>query len=268
MSEKLCLKWNDFQENVNEAFGSLREDHEFADVTLACEDGQQIEAHKVILAASSPFFQNLLKRNKHPHPLIYMRGVKSENLLAIVDFLYCGEANVFQENLDSFLSIAEELRLKGLMGQTEDVDYTPERNYTKHVPQQISPKPFFKREKSNLNELEQIQSSLEPKLDKQWPTVQMNDERRIAIPNFVSGDLRELDEKVKSMMDKSEHFIQNGKGRERTKICKLCGKEGQGIAIRDHIEANHLEGVSLPCNVCGKEFRSRHNLRRHTCTPK
>ena len=230
MSEKLGLKWNDFQENVNKAW-SLREDHEFADVTLACEDGQQIEGHKLILAASSPFFQNLLKRNKHPHPLIYMRGVKSENLLAIVDFLYCGEANVFQENLDSFLSIAEELRLKGLMGQTEDVDYTPERNYTKHVPQQISPKPFFKREKSNLNELEQIQSSLEPKLDKQWPTVQMNDERRIAIPNFVSGDLQELDEKVKSMMEKSEHFIQNGKGRQRTKICKLCGKEGQNLGV-------------------------------------
>ena len=75
MSEKLCLKWNDFQENVNAAFGSSRE---FADVTLACEDGHQIEAHKVILAASSPFFQNLLRRNKHPHPLIYMRGVKSE----------------------------------------------------------------------------------------------------------------------------------------------------------------------------------------------
>ena len=79
MSEKLCLKWNDFQENVNAAFGSLREDNEFADVTLACEDGQQIEAHKVILAASSPFFQNLLKRKRHPYPLIYMRGIKSEN---------------------------------------------------------------------------------------------------------------------------------------------------------------------------------------------
>ena len=59
MSEKLCLKWNDYQENVNIAFGNLREDREFADV--ACEDGQQIEAHKVILAASSPFFQNLLQ---------------------------------------------------------------------------------------------------------------------------------------------------------------------------------------------------------------
>ena len=58
MSEKLCLKWNDFQENVNQAFSSLREDKDLSDVTLACEDGQQVEAHKVILAASSPFFQN------------------------------------------------------------------------------------------------------------------------------------------------------------------------------------------------------------------
>ena len=49
-----------------------------------------------------------------------MRGMKSENLLAIVDFLYNGEANVFQENLDSFLAIAEELQLKGLMGKTDE----------------------------------------------------------------------------------------------------------------------------------------------------
>ena len=87
MGEKLCLKWNDFQENVNTAFGSLREEKEFADVTLDCEDGKQIEAHKVILAASSPFFENLLKRNKHPCPLIYMRGIKSENLLACYDMI-------------------------------------------------------------------------------------------------------------------------------------------------------------------------------------
>ena len=122
MSEKLCLKWNDYQANVNSAFATLREYNDFADVTLACEDGQQIKAHKVILAASSPFFQNLLKKNKHPHPLIYMKGIKHEILLAVVDFLYLGEANVFQESLDSFLAIAEDLKLKGLTGQTEDND--------------------------------------------------------------------------------------------------------------------------------------------------
>ena len=89
-SEKLCLKWNDFQENLNSAFGGFRNDKDFSDVTLACEDGTKIETHKIILASSSPFFMEILKENKHPHPLIYMRGVKADELVAIVDFLYFG----------------------------------------------------------------------------------------------------------------------------------------------------------------------------------
>jgi len=88
-------------------------------VTLGCEDGQQIEAHKVILAASSPFFQRILKRNKRSQPLIYMKGMRSDDLTAIIDFLYYGEANIYQENLDSFLAIAEELQLKGLEGSKD-----------------------------------------------------------------------------------------------------------------------------------------------------
>ena len=90
MGEKLCLQWNDFQDNIKSAFGNLREDKDFSDVTLACEDGQQFEAHKVILAAASPFFQNVLaKNNKHPHPLIFMRGVKSFDMLTIALWQSC-----------------------------------------------------------------------------------------------------------------------------------------------------------------------------------
>ena len=88
-----------------------------ADVTLACEDGKQLEAHKVILAISIPVFQKIFTRNKHVHPFLYMRGMKSDVLSAVLDFLYCGETNVNQGDLDSFLAIAEELRLKGLMGK-------------------------------------------------------------------------------------------------------------------------------------------------------
>ena len=119
-TEKFLLKWNDFQKNITQSFEILKSDTDFTDVTLACEDGQQIEAHKVILASSSPFFQKLLKKNKHPHPLIFMRGVKKEELAAILDFLYCGEANIYQENLDAFLSIAGDLQLKGLTSTEAD----------------------------------------------------------------------------------------------------------------------------------------------------
>ena len=259
MPEKLCLKWNDFQENVNTVFGSLRGDNEFADVTLACEDGQQIEADKVILAASSPLFQSLLKRNRHPHPLIFMRGVKSEDLLAIMEFLYSGEANVFQANLDSFLAIAEELKLKGLVGGKAAKEASS--SFTDPTNQQTNHK---MSEKSILN-IGPIQTTFKPETNAEPPSVQMNVERRMAIPNFVSGDLKELDEKVKSMMEKSSKLIQSGVKRAYIYQCKVCGKEGAGIAIRDHIEANHLEGVSLPCTSCGKIFRSRCSLRKHNC---
>ena len=120
-SENFCLKWNDFQENLSSAFAVLRNDQDLADVTLVCEDGTQIETHKVILASSSPFFMEVLKKNKHPHPLlIYMRGVKAETLVAMIDFLYYGEANVYQESLDLFLGLAEELKLKGLTGSSAE----------------------------------------------------------------------------------------------------------------------------------------------------
>ena len=119
MSEKLCLQWNEFQDFIKGAFRNMRGNDDFADVTLACEDGQQVETHKMILAASSPFFQKLLARNKQSHPIIFMRGVKSEDLLPMVDFLYHGEANIFQENLESFLALAEDLQMKG-MARTKD----------------------------------------------------------------------------------------------------------------------------------------------------
>ena len=116
MGEKLCLKWNDFQGSVISTFGDLRNDRDFTDVTLACED-IQFEAHKLILSTCSPFFRKLLKRaNKQQHPLVFMRGLDARDLEAVLDFIYQGEINIFQDDLDRFLLVAEELQLNGLVG--------------------------------------------------------------------------------------------------------------------------------------------------------
>jgi len=112
-TEKFCLRWNDFESNISTAFRELREDKDFFDVTLACED-EQIQAHKVILSACSPFFRTVLRRNPHQHPLLYLKGVKFSDLQSVLNFMYHGEVNVAQEELNSFLAVAEELRVKGL----------------------------------------------------------------------------------------------------------------------------------------------------------
>ena len=243
--EKLCLQWNDFQANTNVAFRSLREDNDFNDITLACEDGTQVEAHKVVLAASSPVLQNLLKKNKHSHPLIYMRGMKSHDLLAIVDFLYCGEANVFQENLDSFLAVAEELQLKGLM---KKCDGKLDQEVFPTTDPEIQTKVTTKIQRANVH----------------TPIIDSNTlERAIAIKGDISGDFSQLDAQIESMMDASQNLVSSGSRKYRAHICKDCGKEGMRNDIKKHIEANHLEGLSFPCNLCEKSCRSRNALWMH-----
>ena len=238
MSENLCLQWNDFHENVKVAFQNLRSDKHFTDVTLACEDGQQVEAHKVVLASSSPFFQNLLEKNKHPHPLIYMKGLKFENVSTILDFLYSGQANVYEENLDSFLAIAEDLQLKGLMGKTGRSVETP-----------------------NSFETQEVESFPGNALEKEQHLKGTETNKTIALTTRFSGDLEGLEVKVKSLMEKSENFYAHQN--KRADRCKVCGKEGENKSIKDHIEANHLEGIAIPCNLCEKTFRSRGALRKH-----
>ena len=249
-SEKLCLQWNDFQTNLNVAFKNLREDKDFNDVTLACDDGSLVEAHKVVLAASSPVFQNLLRKNKHNHPLIYMRGVKAHDLLAIVDFLYFGEANVSQENLDSFLALAEELKLEGLTGQkSSDL-----------VCEDLQPVDEVKETCTKSNPFPENHSASNVEFEK------------VVIPKrLIIDNLGVLDETVKSMMEKSKNMVPAGKhpnGRPRqtaASICRVCGKEGHPTEIKRHIEGKHLEGISIPCTFCVKVFSSRNAFGRHKC---
>ena len=267
MPEKICLKLNDFQNNVYSVFASLRQDRDFADVTLACEDGQQIDAHKVILAASSPVFQSMLKRNKHPNPLIYMRGLTSEDLRTIIDFMYFGEANILQENLESFLAIAEDLKLTGLTGltgSTEVFGKKTDNSLTGPNSCQMNTQQIPKKETSMVKtEHKESSFTAETFQLKQSDHISRKKRRGGVIPNYASEDLKEVDKKVKSLMELSAKFISNGK--EKARICKVCGKEGERKAIRDHIEVNHLEGISLPCNLCDKTFRSRQRMRKHKC---
>lgn len=253
--EKFCLQWNEFRDNLSSAFTSLRDDIEFTDVTLACEDGQQVEVHKVVLISSSPFFLNLLKRNKHPHPLVYMRDVTHEDLVSLVDFLYLGEANVFQANLDSFLAMADELQLKGLKREW-DVESVLQNKQTsqrsgKRTKDQVFPSKDKTRPKGFEDEvviMSPVTETAIVALDENFP---------------ASTDLEELDQKVKSMMKFSENKAK-GTEKVRLRICTVCGREGVMTLIMKHIEANHITDISIPCNICGKNHKTRAALSMHS----
>ena len=248
----MCLHWNDFKDNLIYSVGALINDSNFIDVALACEDGTQVEAHKVILASSSPFFQNLLSRKK----TLTHCGVKSEDLLAIIDFLYCGEANVYQENVDSFLSLAEEFQLKGLTGKrANEKDAVP----SIHPPVQTN----IKTTEQNSNKsFVPPQSMYENQIVSSYGKT----ERTVPLLNPTAKILQKLNEMSHSMMEKTMKTGNNGRNFYK---CKVCGKEAsQTQNLKHHIVRSHLDGVSIPCNICNKSFKAEsalavHNSRHH-----
>ena len=132
MEEAAHLKWTNFHDNLNNTFRSLKGSQDFIDVTLACEDGQEIGVHKAILAASSPLFDSLLNGKKNDHQTVYLTGVKSEDVSSVVDFMYCGQTKVHRTNVDSFLAVTNDLKLEGLFGKGNIND--DEEIYTIAVP--------------------------------------------------------------------------------------------------------------------------------------
>merc|ERR1712037_318952 len=107
------LRWNNYQSHLVTAFESLLEEKDFVDVTLGVE-GRKLPAHKMLLSACSPYFRDLLKGNPCQHPIIVLIDIKYDDLFSLLQFMYNGEVNVAQDQLNSFLKSAESLKIRGL----------------------------------------------------------------------------------------------------------------------------------------------------------
>ena len=258
-SEKFSLKWNDFQENVSSSFRHLRHDSKLTDVTLISEDGEHLDSHKLILSASSPFFMNIFQRNKHPQPLIYLKGFPGRYLNSILDFMYHGKADIYQEDLDAFLALAEELQLKGLTGggeeqQQKEIHVTPkEMDKKQQQVQELYKQPL----KSKLNKIYEIPKA-ETYVASKTTTVMTTEHFEKVFYN--GGTPEGLKETLQSMISKDGTVL----------TCTVCGKSkdkaGNQYANRQmerHVESMHVDGVVYECNNCEKTFRSKNALYSH-----
>ena len=111
---KLKLVKSDFNLSAAKTLSSVFEDSNFSDVTLVSEDHNHIQAHRVILSAGSQFFKDILEKNPHPHPVVCLR-LKHSIMESVVRFLYLGECEMPQRDIETFLTTARWLMVEGLI---------------------------------------------------------------------------------------------------------------------------------------------------------
>ena len=255
MPEKFCLKWNDFTTNTTKAFGSLRSEDFLKDVTLVGEDNHQIAAHRLVLSSCSEYFKNIFKSNKHSHPFLCLEGITSKDLDNILNYMYDGEVNIYQDDLDRFLWIAQRFKLEGLLGgdnpqKQEEDDYRAEDKSFVSLQETI---PTNSKQTSSTI-VKEDKKFLKERLisNSQLATVVGNEDFKTSL---TEEEKLNLDEKVNQYVERTENGMFH---------CNLCGKSAkQKIVVKNHIEAKHLEGIEIPCPICGKIFRSRNFLSQH-----
>ena len=242
----LALKWADFAANAEKSFEQARRAQEFFDVTLVCEDSE-LEAHRLVISSGSEFFQNILRRTRHPHPLIYLKGIWRTELEAVVDFLYNGETRIPQSCLETFVNTAKELKVKGILNQDED-----EETDTKKENQ-----------------------SKEPDAD-----VIMNSSDGSFGPGYTTESV--YNNEVKHNVSIWDKFDKIAPGNA---VCKVCQKvlktsDGSVSGLTKHMQSKHpdlieadnqvlesnfyeLEENQRKCNFCEKVVRGRNRAFKH-----
>ena len=234
--DKFCLKWNDFQSSVTTSFWKIRNEEDFCDVTLVSDDQVSIKAHKLVLSTSSSFFEHILRKNHHQHPLLYLSGINSTDLNFVLDYIYQGEVQLFQEQLDSFLNVAQMLKIEGLLSRDDEMagdtvdkkDFSPEAD--------IKPtRSFTEAHRRDSDEQEAFKENVG------------------IVTTIDTTDKNEIKAKVKELSEKIDGIY----------VCKVCQKSSSHHhTLLRHIET-HIEGLSYSCQHCEKTFRSVNSLTSH-----
>ena len=253
MSDKFSLKWNDYQSNWRKSLNELREDTEFADVTLISDDKVNFSAHKILLSSCSNLMKFILKSNTQTNPLLYLGGVNSINLRFILDYIYYGEVNLYQEQLDSFLESAQKLEIQGLMGDNE----SSQGNFNEEQSGHQQPEENFGQVLNNAQVQGEKKSVVKMENAGTQIKRQYSRSSSVDVAKFDVGSLtsEEIDKKMRELYEKTDEGWR----------CLACGHTNSGSKssnIRMHVET-HLDGLSYNCNICNKEFRSRNDLNNH-----
>ena len=292
MNEKYQFIWEAFPEHLREFFKELREEGNFADVTLVCDDEIKIVAHKVVLSACSPVFKRLLLNSPQSHPMIELSEIRSSELQAILEFMYSGKTQVFIDRFDHFLSLAQHLRVKSICQEeiVEHVDIVK-----KDIIAQVDKNVYFVEIKQenvleensdfNLHETVDLHSVRNESASERELEVNVNENSKTKnkAKEYKKTDVEKLKDLRRKIKQEPNPILKReaskaakrirkrrsemmGMGQDGTFSCNGCDWKGQ---TRDGQLKHHMskhEGERLFCDECGVSYSQTNNLFAHKKT--
>jgi len=267
--EKFCLRWNDFETNISSAFKDIREDKDFFDVTIAC-DNNQIQAHKVILSACSPFFRYILKQHPHQHPLLYLKGVRYEDISSVLNFMYHGEVNVAHDDLNTFLAVAEDLKVKGLtQSKPKEVKTVVKEKAASKV---IHIDPLSSKDERHVNNDQFAVQTIPPEIKserhdtEEEDTANINDcnEYQMQYDDYQEGYEEQEQYDQLTVPETSRNYNSGWTNTPKPFPCSYCSKSfANQNSLQKHTKSHTGQTY---CNLCDKNFSNVPNLRAHIST--
>ena len=258
----------EFDVSAQKWLRSLWNDQDFVDVTLATADDRHINVHKVILSSASPFFRNILLKNVHTNPLIYLKDILYEDLSPILEFVYNGECGVANERLENFLVSAKEL---GITGLNQDIIET-----NHEAPQSIlSTLEYISIASPVLKETIQTENIDKPeaKLEENIESCEYNRKTESKELFYVIPDKLKVEKAPKVCCHKCgkryaklgnllAHMKENihKKRKLRMYICNVCNKEVGNLS--QHLKKHEKEPIQ--CDLCSVKKVSQLPMERHT----
>ena len=234
MEENLSLNWKSYSDHLKQMLQDLLTDESSHDVTLVCDDLKKIKAHRIVLKACSHVFASMLESESNA--VVYLRGIQSEDLHSILQFMYLGEASMKHERMTEFLNVAKNLQIKDLckMG-----------NEKEKVLKVEEPLVLVGEENEDINYDDQP-SSLE-ELGQQSQTKF----------KYLKSDHFLVDDDIIRAKDYQIDMVE---GKHKCPMCKSLFI--QKSAVLEHIKAKH-EGIRWPCDKCDFVGTRKACLKRH-----
>ena len=226
------------KENIKCFLKMLLDSKEFSDVTLVCEDNQRVQAHKVVLSACSSYFKDILNNDSdEDETIIHLDHTKYEDIMMILDYIYCGEVSGSYINIKALKDTATNLRIYQLLESINEYET------------EIFLKLFI------LLSPKQAKIGKVPCDDKNQKKPQQADEQETKYYCQLCGQMFFPRTAFENHMLKSHD--------QSPYKCNFCGRKFPSRAtMKYHIQYKH-EGISYPCDFCDKRFSNAWNVKGH-----